>query len=122
MTTTDALGYLPGQGPIDPLTRYDVAALTVRQDIDDAIPADAIVPHRFNGLNVVTLEAIHYGVAKQIADALNMYELRPTDVRIQRWELPTEIHGKPAVLRVEFVDLTTRPASSAYWGKEETAS
>lgn len=121
MIATDALGYLPGQGPIDPLTSREVSDL-VNHVHDTAIPDDAIVPHRFNGLHVLTFEAIHYGLAIQIATALDLYRLRREDVRIQRWELPTEIHGKPAVLRVEFVDLTTRPASSAYWGKEEIVS
>jgi hypothetical protein len=104
VTATDDLGYLPGQGPTQPLTALDVADLVVHVH-NTAIPPGSVVPHRFNGLNVVTFEAVHYGLAVQIADALGLYRLRRTDVRIQRWELPTEAGGKPAVLRVEFCDL-----------------
>lgn len=107
MTAIDALGYLPDGDPIEPLTALDVADLIVRVHAA-AIPVGSVVPHRFNGLNVVTFEAIHYGVAIQIATALDMYRLRRTDVRIQRWELPTEVGLKPAILRVEFCDTSTR--------------
>jgi hypothetical protein len=121
VTATDDLGYLPGQGPPQPLTALDVADLVTRVH-NTAIPPGAVVPHRFNGLNVITFEATHYDLAIQIATTLNLYRLRRTDIRIQRWELPTEAGGKPAVLRVEFCDLTTRPAMTAYWSTEEIAS
>jgi hypothetical protein len=121
VTATDDLGYLPGQGPTQPLTALDVADLVTRVH-NTAIPPGAVVPHRFNGLNVVTFEATHYGLAIQIATALNLYRLRRTDIRIQRWELPTEAGGKPAVIRVEFVDTKPWPTAASIWNTEEGAA
>ena len=120
MTAVDALGGLTDGGPIQPLNSYEVATLICRAD--PAIPEDAIAPHRFNGLNVITFAPLHYGAAKQLADALGMYELRPTDIRTKRWEIPTEVtlNGttKPAVLRVEYVDTKAWPTSVSCWDKE----
>lgn len=121
MTATDALGYIPGQGPIQPLTALDVADLVVHVH-NTAIPEGAVVPHRFNGLNVVTFEATHYGLALQIATTLDLYRLRRTDLRILRWELPTEVGGKPAVLRVEYVNTSPFPGFNPWGTTEEEAA
>jgi hypothetical protein len=121
VTATDDLGYLPGQGPTQPLTAHDVADLVTRVH-DTAIPPGAVVPPPFNGLNVVTFEATHYGLAIQIATALKLYKLRQTDLRIIRWELPTEAGTKPAVLRVEYVHTGPFPGFTPWGTTEERAA
>jgi hypothetical protein len=121
VSAIDELGALIDGGPIEPLTHHDVAALLTRIH-DQAIPDDATVPHRFNGLNVITFETVHYGVANQIGRALGAYRLRPTEIRKVRWELPTEVNGKLAVIRVEFVDTKPWPAAASIWNTEEGAA
>jgi methylthioribose-1-phosphate isomerase len=103
----------------------DLATLMARADSAvvgaDTLLEEADVHQRFDGRYTVTLEATHYGVAFQLATALDLNRERDVEPCQTSWSRVQSVNGKHAVLRVVFID-TKRGRDSAWDETKEAAA